>query len=860
MNLKMHKMPFAIIPIAFALACCLSTGNVLAEPYFDPTLLNLPEGTRADSIDLSAFTRSESVTAGRYVVTLRINKEDQGQKEIHFSADEQGNIVPEITPALLDEYGVNVDSIPTLKSLPKDEPILSLKEALPDSQIQFDVAKLDLNINIPQVAMRHKARGAVDPSLLDQGITALLFNYQLNGSKQKFSGSQISGKNTVNSLYANMSGGLNIAAWRLRSNFLYMENKSKHSGYSTHHRESKFSRTILSRDIQRLGSELVVGETSTLNDVFDSVPFKGIRLLSNEQMLSRGERGFAPEIRGVAMSNSRIIIRQNGNIIYQTYVAPGPFVINDIYPTGAAGDLEVSIQEEDGSTRVFTQAFSSLPVMQRVGGLKYEIAAGQYDGGITDGSKEQHFMMGTLIYGLPKAITVYTGLLGANNYWSEMIGTGISLGAFGALSMDMTHAQTTIFNERKQGQSFRVRYSKNLSESGTSVDLTALRYSTKEYYSFADFNQAGYQLKENVAPWLNGRQRSSFQTYINQSLGKWGSIYLRGMRSDYWGKADTVTTLGLGYNSFYRGVSYGIDYSISRTEGNGNWPENKQVSVNMSIPFSIFSGHKSIENINSTFQVSHDNTGRTYQQVGINGQLLENKLNYQLTESGDNQDQSMMSSLSLGYQGSKGYLGGGYSYGRDSQLMYANASGGMIIHAGGVSLSQYIGNSAAVVYAPDAAGTKVNNGSTVIDLNGYGVLPHLSDYAQNIASLDVHTLPENVESKENALNLYPTKGAIVSAHFKTLKGYQAMITLQQPHNVPMGAIASLHQNEAAEEAIISGIVSDNGRVYLSGLPESGQLVIKWGKSGSERCEAPFEMEKSVENAYSSLRNLTLLCH
>ncbi|MFV8147899.1 FimD/PapC C-terminal domain-containing protein, partial [Enterobacter cloacae complex sp.6722787] len=49
-------------------------------------------------------------------------------------------------------------------------------------------------------------------------------------------------------------------------------------------------------------------------------------------------------------------------------------------------------------------------------------------------------------------------------------------------------------------------------------------------------------------------------------------------------------------------------------------------------------------------------------------------------------------------------------------------------------------------------------------------------------------------------------------------------------------------------------------LYLSGLPESGQLVIKWGKSGSERCEAPFEMEKSVENAYSSLRNLTLLCH
>ncbi|WPA92795.1 fimbria/pilus outer membrane usher protein [Providencia zhijiangensis] len=860
MKAKMRDGVFAISPIALALACCLSMGNAVAEPYFDPTLLNLPEGTSIDSIDLSAFTRSESVTAGRYMVTLRINKEDQGQKEIYFSADAAGNIVPEITPALLDEYGVNVEGIPTLRSLPKDEPITSLEAALPDSQVQFDVSKLDLNINIPQVAMRQKSRGAIDPSLLDQGITAFLFNYQVNGSKQKHSGSSASGKNTNDSLYANISGGFNLAAWRLRSNFLYMENKSKSNGYSTSHRESEFSRTTVSRDIQRLDSELVIGETSTLSDVFDSVPFKGIRLLSNEQMLSKGDRGFAPEIRGVSMSNSRIIIRQNGNIIYQTYVAPGPFVINDIYPTGTAGDLEVSVQEEDGTTRVFTQAFSSLPVMQRAGGVKYEVAAGKYDGGITDGSKEQQFIMGTLIYGLPKAITLYTGLLGANHYWSSMVGTGISLGSFGALSMDVTHAQASINHESKQGQSFRVRYSKNLSESGTSVDLTALRYSTKEYYSFADFNQAGYQLKENVAPWLNGRQRSSFQTYINQSLGKWGSIYLRGMRSDYWGKSDTVTTLGIGYNGFYRGINYGIDYSISRTEGNGNWPENKQVSVNMSIPFSIFSEHKHIENINSTFQVSHDNSGRTYQQVGINGQLLDNKLSYQLTESGDNRDQKMTSSVNVGYQGSKGYYGGGYSYGRDSQMMYANASGGMVVHSGGVSLSQYLGNSAAIVYAPDAAGTKVNNGSTVIDANGYGIIPHLSDYTQNIANLDVNTLPENVESKENALNLYPTKGAIVRANFKTLKGYQAMVTLQQPNQVPMGAIASLHQDDSAEEDVISGIVSDNGRVYLSGLPESGQIVIKWGKSGSERCEAPFNMDKSTENAYSSLRNLTLSCH
>ncbi|QCJ69369.1 fimbrial biogenesis outer membrane usher protein [Providencia heimbachae] len=855
----MNNPSFKLKPITIALACCLLSGMMYADPYFDPSLLNLPEGTSVDSVDLSAFTRSDSVTAGRYIVSLNINKENSGQKEIYFVTNENGKVVPEITPSLLSELGVNVENIPALKSLPPNEPIKSLESLIPDSQIQFDVANLSLNLNIPQIAMTQKERGGISPELLDQGIPAFLLNYQINGSKQRYSGDSIGGNTENESVYANLNGGINFGAWRLRSNFIYMDNKSKFDGKTNHYKQNEFSRTTVSRDIQKLNSEIVMGETSTLNDVLDSIPLKGVRLLSNEQMLSRGDRGFAPEIRGVASSNSRITVRQNGSTIYQTYVAPGPFIINNIYPTGTAGDLEVSIQEEDGSTRVFTQAFSSLPVMQRAGGLKYEMAAGKYDGGITRDSKEQNFVMGTLIYGLPKAVTLYTGMLGSNHYWSGIVGSGFSLGTFGAMSMDITHAYATINNDNKQGQSFRIRYSKNLSESGTSVDLTALRYSTKDYFSFTDFNQAGYQIKDHVAPWLNGRQRSSFQSYINQSLGKWGAIYFRGMRSDYWGRKETITTLGVGYSGSYHGVNYGLDYSISRAEGNGDWPENKQVSFNVSIPFSLFSDHKDIQNINSNFQISHDNTGRTYQQTGINGQFLDNKLTYQLNESGDNRDQKLTSSANVGYIGSKGYVGVGYSYGKENQLMYANGSGGLVVHSGGLSLSQYLGNSSAIIYAPEAAGTTINNGLATVDSRGYAVIPHMSDYSQNIASLDVNTLPENVESKETAVNLYPTKGAIVKANFNTLKGYQAMITLSEPNEIPMGAIASVKTKDVDAQNIISGIVGDNGRVYLSGLPETGTLIIKWGRAGSQICEVPFDMSKSTTNLYSSLRNLTLSC-
>ncbi|WP_409335312.1 fimbria/pilus outer membrane usher protein, partial [Escherichia coli] len=34
-------------------------------------------------------------------------------------------------------------------------------------------------------------------------------------------------------------------------------------------------------------------------------------------------------------------IKQNGYVIYQTYMPPGPFEISDLNPTSSAGDLEV---------------------------------------------------------------------------------------------------------------------------------------------------------------------------------------------------------------------------------------------------------------------------------------------------------------------------------------------------------------------------------------------------------------------------------------------------------------------------------------------------------------------------------------
>lgn len=70
-------------------------------------------------------------------------------------------------------------------------------------------------------------------------------------------------------------------------------------------------------------------------------------------MLPQSRRGYAPDIRGIARTNAVVTVRQNDRIIYETTVPPGAFVIEDLYPTGYGGNLDVKVTEADGSVQSF---------------------------------------------------------------------------------------------------------------------------------------------------------------------------------------------------------------------------------------------------------------------------------------------------------------------------------------------------------------------------------------------------------------------------------------------------------------------------------------------------------------------------
>lgn len=79
-----------------------------------------------------------------------------------------------------------------------------------------------------------------------------------------------------------------------------------------------------------------------------------------------------PKLR-LCQTNAKVEVRQQGNLIYQTTVTPGSFEINDLYPTGFGGELQVSIYETNGEIQKFSIPYASVVEMLRPKMSRYSL-------------------------------------------------------------------------------------------------------------------------------------------------------------------------------------------------------------------------------------------------------------------------------------------------------------------------------------------------------------------------------------------------------------------------------------------------------------------------------------------------------
>ncbi|WP_235376244.1 fimbria/pilus outer membrane usher protein, partial [Proteus faecis] len=755
-------------------ASLYAEGSNLDNLYFDPDFLELPNKS---SIDLSQFENNEQLP-GKYYVDIYVNTNLIGTENIKFEKVDNGKLIPCLSISDLTKFGIKTSEYKELET--KGNNCVNLS-AIPNAKSEFQFNSQRLYLSIPQIAMNKDPRGFVDLNNIDNGITALLLNYSYSGSKNYDRKSN--GSNTTSN-YINLRPGVNIGPWRLRNYTTWSNSDDKSSKWDTVY-------TYLSRSINQLKSQLILGDGVSPSSVFDSVPFRGIQLDTDDDMYPESVRGYAPVVRGIARSNAQITIRQNGYTIYQTEVAAGPFEINDLYPTGSSGDLYVTIKESNGSEQHQIIPFASLPVLQREGYVSYSITGGEYRAYDKEIEK-QKFGQLTLIYGLPYGATAYGGSQLSNNYQAYSIGIGQNLGALGAISIDVTQANSKLNNgDTSRGQSYRFRYNKNLNTIGTNIALAGYRYSTDGYYSLAEVFD---EYRNGISAPEIERRRNRAEITINQNLGEqYGSLSIGYVRENYWNSDRKTQSATMGYNNSWQGISYGLNYTYNKNTNNYSYRsssyaksnDDHQLALSVSVPFSVFDD-TFYYNFNTNSSSQSPSTG----SVGLSASQLNNRLNWSLQQAFTNQDQGSSGNLNASYKGKYGEMTGGSGYSKDNYNLYYGVNGSLVAHSGGVVLGQQLGETSAIVNIPEAADVAVLNQAGVeTNSYGYALVPYITPYRKNTIDIDTSALPENTEMALTSQTVSPSRGALVKANFSANVGYRALIalTLENGEFIPFGS-------------------------------------------------------------------------
>ncbi|HDS6850947.1 TPA: fimbrial biogenesis usher protein [Enterobacter cancerogenus] len=870
MGIRTNKraVQWRVSPLALMIGFCLFSGNTLADEYFNPAFLSDGKGAVAD---LSSFETGGGQAAGTYRVDVYLNNEFIVTQDVVFDAQKKrGSSAPStgddtglvacLSAKTLSDMGIDL-SIPEEKKQSAEGQCINIATLIDGAKASFDFQHQRLDISVPQVALKNTARGYISPEKWDQGINALLLNYSFNGSNSR----DQSGKSSND--FLGLNGGVNLGPWRYR-NYSTLNRTTSSNGESTtqwEHVSGYIQRTIIS-----LKGELTAGDNYTLGDVFDSVSFRGVQLASDDNMLPDSLKGFAPTVRGIAKTNAQVTIKQNGYVVYQTYVAPGAFAINDLFPTSSSGDLVVEVKEQNGAIRTYSVPYSAVPLLQREGRVKYAMTAAKYRTSNTQ-QEETPFTQGTLIWGLAHGFTLYGGTQVSSNYKAFALGAGVNMGDWGAVSADLTHAKSTLIDETQHsGQSLRLLYAKSLNDFGTNFQLLGYRYSTSGYYTFADTtykHMDGYNSDpdntDNDRPhWfdyynLYYTKRGKLQVNISQQLGGYGSMYVSGSQQTYWHTEGKDTLVQVGYNTTWHDINFGVSYNYSKSSGQPQ--ADKMVAFNVSLPLGKWLSSKdstSPNNAFATYSVNRDNHGSATRNAGVSGTLLEgNNLSYNVQQGFANNGVGTSGSASLAHQGSYGNSNISYNYndnGASQQVTYGVA-GGVVAHRHGITFSQPLGETNVLIEAPGADHVKVENATGVkTDWRGYAVVPYATTYRKNRMALDTTTLGDKVDLDNAVVDVIPTQGAVVRASFSAHVGDRALLTLMHNNQaVPFGASVSRGDEGAGS------IVGDDGQVYLSGLAPEGQLKVQWGEGADQVCTANYQLPANAVSA--AIIQMNVIC-
>jgi len=854
--------------IAMAADASANPGGGFAE--FDRGML---AGGGKDAAGIARFEHGNPVLPGIYNLDVYVNGNWIGRLDVRFAAPAPNtSALPCVNEDLMNRMGlvpVNVDSA-ALAKLQSARACAQLSDLIAGAKLSLYMPNLRLDASVPQAYMGQMPRGYVNPASWNAGVPAFLLNYNFNSYHASSAGQG------QTSTYLGLRAGLNIGLWQLRQDSTITWQSALAGSPGQRHWQNIDA--YAQRALPKMRAKIVLGDSFTDGAVFDSFGLRGVQLASDDQMLPQSLRGYAPVVHGVADTNAKVTVRQNGVQIYEATVAPGPFAIRDLYPTGYGGDLEVTVTEADGRQHGFSVPYASVAQLLRPGVTRFDVAAGQLRN--VNFQDKPGVIQAAAQRGFNNIFTGYAGVQGSEGYAAALIGGAFNT-RFGALALDITQAHASIPGHgAHNGRSFRITYSKIIPDTDTSLTVGAYRYSTSGFLSLLDAESArdysrrgldALQYLPTNVPMIDGvpveslltpaqrailagsvynadndftahgwlQQRSRFTLTLSQRVGQSGSLYANASVNDYWNRDGHDTQFQVGYNNHFRRLSWGISATRSRLVFGGY---DNQFFLNASLP--LGNGARAP---NLSTNLSHSDIAGSQEQAMLNGSAGEwNQFTYGATISHSDAGGGNAASANAGYRSPyavfNASVGRGHGYSQESM----SASGAVVAHQGGITFGQPIGDTVAVVHAPGADGAHITNAPGVrVDRFGYALVPYLTPYQIDTIQIDPQGLSLNVQLDATSAQVAPYAGAVVMVDFKSKEGRAliARIHLADGKPAPFGAQVF----NAKDEPL--GVVGQGGLALLRGVEASGRLSAQWqdGTGTEHACRFPYSLPEKAKS-------------
>ncbi|MGK3128309.1 outer membrane usher protein [Pantoea sp. C8B4] len=808
----------------------LSNSNAASDVQFNTDVLDLKDRS---NIDLSQFSRKGFILPGAYTLAINLNANTLPERQIHFypAENDVNETVACISPEMVEQFGLKETALAGLTWW-HNKQCLNL-DSIKGMEARGDLGKSALFVSIPQAYLEYSSPYWDPPARWEEGITGALFDYNLSLQSLQQNGA---GGGSGTNLSGNGTTGANFDAWRVRADWQARYDRRSGNNHESGTRSWDWSRFYAYRALSKLGARFIMGEDYLSSAIFDSFRFTGFSLVSDDNMLPPNLRGYAPEVSGVANSNARITISQQGRIIKEVQVAAGPYRIQDL-DSAVSGNLDVRVEEQDGSVKQYQVSTATIPYLTRPGQMRFKTAVGKPSDWKhrVDGPM---FATGELSWGVSNGWSLYGGGIGGEDYNALSVGVGRDLLAFGAISSDVTMSQAKVpAQDTQRGGSYRLSYAKRFDQTGSQVTFAGYRFSDSGFRSMAEYLDS---LDGDITA---GRSKEMYTISLNQQFESLNlTAYLNYNHQTYWNQpANDRYDLSLS-RYFDLGRFRNLSLSLTAYRNKFNNTNDDGMYMSLSLPW----GASGTVSYNGSYAKGDNRQSASYySRVGESD-------SYQVSAGVARQGADLS-----GYYTHNGTLAqvntsASYREGQYSALGVSMQGGATLTPKGGaLHRSNIMGGTRMLVDTDGVAGVPVGGYGNPVYTNRYGnaVVSDVSSYYRNSVRINLDKLADNVEASQSVVQGTLTEGAIGYRKFKVISGEKAMavIRLADGSAPPFGATVLNIKNQE------TGIVNDDGSVYLSGINAGDSMTVRWNNAEQCKISLPKNLPENMMN------NLLLPC-